>query len=200
MQMTITKPAPPGQPVYELAERYPDQGEWSSEDFFRLPNNRRLELIEGRLEELPMPTVPHQVLIRKVSQTIEAAFDGGIAFPPGVKLRIPPKSFREPDVLYLTDEQYARTGTEFVEHATLVVEVVSPDDPRRDYIAKRQDYAAAGVPEYWIVDPARRCVTLLVLQEGEYVEEGVYHDGDIFTSTLAAKLIVDVRELFDAAK
>ena len=37
--------------------------------------------------------------------------------------------------------------------ADLVIEVVSPDDPDLDLVVKRQEYAQAGIPEYWIVDP-----------------------------------------------
>lgn len=33
-----------------------------------------------------------------------------------------------------------------------VVEVVSPDSRERDYHVKARGYAAAGIPEYWIVD------------------------------------------------
>lgn len=45
----------------------------------------------------------------------------------------------------------------------LVVEVVSPDDPDRDYIAKRKEYAQAGIAEYWIIDPEVNAVEVLVL-------------------------------------
>ncbi|MCS6815696.1 MAG: Uma2 family endonuclease [Cyanobacteria bacterium] len=58
----------------------------------------------------------------------------------------------------------------------LVVEVVSPGDEesdnyRRDYIEKRQEYAARGIPEYWIVDPDRRVVLVLTLQGQVYQEQ-----------------------------
>ena len=35
-------------------------------------------------------------------------------------------------------------------------EVVSPDRPERDLVDKRIDYAEAGIPEYWVVDPHSR--------------------------------------------
>lgn len=84
----------------------------------------------------------------------------------------PAGKFREPDVLHLTAEQDARAGEEFTEAAEIVAEVVSPDDPDRDYVTKRLDYAAGGVPEYWIVDYAARQVTVLRLDPatGHYAE------------------------------
>ena len=58
--------------------------------------------------------------------------------------------------------------------ADLVVEVVSPDDPSRDFVQKRGDYAEAGIPEYWIVEPGTETITVLTLAGGTYVERGVF--------------------------
>ena len=52
----------------------------------------------------------------------------------------------------------------------LVVEVVSPDSVKRDYRYKRSEYAALGIPEYWIVDPLESKVCVLTLDEGLYKE------------------------------
>lgn len=56
----------------------------------------------------------------------------------------------------------------------LVVEVVSSSDidkkfRDRDYIDKRAEYAARGIPEYWIVDPIEGVVLVLTLQNGDYI-------------------------------
>jgi Uma2 family endonuclease len=84
----------------------------------------------------------------------------------------------------------------------LVVEVVSPDDPGRDFVPKRGDYAEAGIPEYWIVDPRHDTITVLALAAGSYVEHGVYSRGDTATtrhgSPLLAGLAIDVASTFDA--
>jgi len=56
----------------------------------------------------------------------------------------------------------------------LAVEVVSPyrnqgdDNYQRDYIEKRQQYQERGIPEYWIVDPQAKIVTVLLLVNGKY--------------------------------
>ena len=49
--------------------------------------------------------------------------------------------------------------------ADLVLEVVSEDNPQRDYAIKRRDYAEAGIPEYWIVDGQQQTVSVLPLQD-----------------------------------
>ncbi|MFQ3618231.1 MAG: Uma2 family endonuclease [Cyanobacteriota bacterium] len=57
-----------------------------------------------------------------------------------------------------------------------VMEVVSPGKTsrHRDYIRKRAQYAAVGIPEYVIVDPEEQAVRVLRLEHGEYVELGRY--------------------------
>ncbi len=57
----------------------------------------------------------------------------------------------------------------------LVVEIVSNSDTDkksrdRDYLEKRQEYAARGIPEYWIVDPIAQVVLVLTLTGSEYRE------------------------------
>ena len=64
---------------------------------------------------------------------------------------------------------------------TLVVEVVSPNQDKRDYRYKRSEYAARQIPEYWIVDPILDKVTILELVEGLY-EEQVYTAAQIIRS------------------
>ena len=56
--------------------------------------------------------------------------------------------FREPDLLLLRDRSGPHRQDRFWLGADLVVEVVSPDDPARDLVDKRSDYAAAGIAEY----------------------------------------------------
>lgn len=80
----------------------------------------------------------------------------------------------------------------------LVAEIVSPDRPERDLVDKRADYAEAGIPEYWIVDPRHDTVTVLTLAAGAYVEHAVYSRGDTATSPLLDGLAVDVASTFDA--
>ena len=55
---------------------------------------------------------------------------------------------------------------QFWETANLVVEVISPDDPDRDLVDKRRDYAAAGIAEYWVIDPRDDSIQVLHLRDG----------------------------------
>jgi Uma2 family endonuclease len=82
--------------------------------------------------------------------------------------------------------------------ADLVVEIVSPDDPERDTVTKRADYAEAGVPEYWIVNPVEATITVLQLAEAGYNEYGVFKRGENARSALLEGLSVAVDDVLDA--
>jgi Uma2 family endonuclease len=66
----------------------------------------------------------------------------------------------------------------------LVVEVVSPNQEKRDYRYKRSEYAARGIAEYWIVDPMQQQVTLLEWVEGFYEEQAYKENAQIISPLL----------------
>ena len=78
----------------------------------------------------------------------------------------------------------------------LAVEVVSPggENQARDYRYKRSEYAARGIAEYWIVDPAAETVTVLTLVEGLY-EEQVFEGANSVVSSNFPELGVTVNNV-----
>ncbi|MBG1267829.1 Uma2 family endonuclease [Nostoc sp. WHI] len=96
---------------------------------------------------------------------------------------------RLPDLMILTQELLATLGGKRATIAPdmpspiMVVEVVSPGkvNQDRDYRYKRSEYAARGIPEYWIVDADQTKVTLLTLVDGLY-EEAIFQETDLITS------------------
>ncbi len=79
----------------------------------------------------------------------------------------------------------------------LVVEVVSPNQEKRDYRYKRSEYAARGIAEYWIVDPIAQQVTILEWVEGLY-EEKVYKGDDRIESSVLGILDLNVDRVLQA--
>jgi len=77
------------------------------------------------------------------------------------------------DEIHLTLLDRRLTITRQMPPPSLVVEVVSPGDDRsenylRDYQDKRDQYAAIGIPEYWLIDPDRSWVMVGTLIENQY--------------------------------
>ena len=101
-------------------------------------------------------------------------------------------------VLLLRDRTDPRRQDRYWLGADLVVEVVSPDDPDRDLVAKRADYAAAGVAEYWIADPRHDTITVLTLEGDAYVEHGTFARGEAATSPSLKGFAAGVAAVFDA--
>ena len=104
-----------------------------------------------------------------------------------------------PDFSVLLPGRRERQHEWYRDGADLVAEVVSKDDPDRDWVTKRSEYAAAGIPEYWIADPRDRTLTVLTLDPGatEYREAGRYLPGQTAKSVLLDGFAVDVTEVFE---
>ncbi len=186
-----------------LPEILPQQGFWSEDDYLWLTDstNRLIEFTDGYIEVLPMPTDLHQTVL---SFLFRAFFDfvqpiGGKVLFAALRMRVRPDMFREPDLLLVLDANDVRRENRFWHGADLVLEVVSPDKPERDWVTKRADYAEAGIPEYWIVDPQKQIISVLRLEGGSYIEHGAFGRGATATSALLEGFEVAVDAVFDAA-
>ena len=160
--------------VNALVEEVLPQGGWDDGDYLWLTDHARrlVEFTDGYLEVLPMPSREHQRIVAFLYTMLHAYIrhtGGEVLFAP-LRLRIREGKFREPDLVLLRDSEDVRSADRFWTGADLVVEVVSPDDRGRDFVHKRGDYAEAGIPEYWIVEPGTETITVLTLAGGTYVE------------------------------
>jgi Uma2 family endonuclease len=188
-------------PAWEVALLFPAQGEWSEDEYLWLTGHTKhlVELTDGHIEVLPMPTEEHQRIVLYLYRALYAflGLSSMILVAP-LRLRLPTGRFREPDLLLLLSTTDTRRGNQFWTGADLVMEVVSPDDPGRDLVQKRREYAEAGIPEYWIVDPSAAQVTVLRLEGTAYIEHGVFLRGTQATSVLLDGFSVAVDRVLDA--
>jgi len=180
------------------------QGLWTEQQYIRLgeQTNRLIEFTDGILEVLPMPTSKHRLIIGFLYRVLYALLEqrGGIgivAFA-ALPLQLRPGKYREPDILMLLDRNDSRYQDSFWLGADLVMEVVSPDDPKRDTQTKRGEYAEAEIREYWIVNPLEETITVLTLQGTTYIEHGVFRRGQHVTSVLLVDLDLSADDVFDA--
>ncbi|MCY4215064.1 MAG: Uma2 family endonuclease [Gammaproteobacteria bacterium] len=179
----------------------PSQGRWRDEDYLGFTDHARrlVEFTDGCIEKLPVPTDRHHRVLGELYRLFFAWLgDSGVVHFAGVRLRIREGKYREPDLLLLCDRTDGRRQNRFWLGADLVMEVVSPDDPNRDWITKRADYAEAGIPEYWIVDPIAEAITVLELDGPAYAEHGAFGLNARATSPLLPGFAVDVAALFQS--
>lgn len=180
----------------------PLQGLWSVEQYLALTQqtHRLIEFTDGVIEALPIPTEKHQAISLFLLLSLLAFVRplGGVVFYAPLRLEVRPGMFREPDLLLLVHGDDPRRQNEYWLGADLVVEVVSPDKPGRDIDEKPRDYAEAGIPEYWIVNPLNDTITVLALAGKAYVEHGIFHRGERAVSKLLDGFSVDVDEVFSS--
>lgn len=190
-------------PTWEIADLFPAQGHWSEGDYLALETNRLVEFSHGYIEVLPVPSIKHQFILLFLYRllhnfTVSRGLGTVLAAP--ARVRLWPGKHREPDVFLLLTRSGRRIFEQYVDGADLAMEVVSGGsrDRYRDLVEKRQEYAQAGIPEYWIVDPETDSVTVLYLQGDAYDEHGIFARGETATSRLLPGFTVPVNEILDA--
>lgn len=185
-----------------VLDLYPRQGEWTEEEYLQLTDdtNHLIEFTDGYVEVLPMPTDHHQAILGylyRVFFAFTGLANGKILFSP-LRVRIRARKFREPDLILVLDAKDPRRQNRYWQGADLALEVVSADTPERDLVEKRVDYAEAGIPEYWIVNPETETITVLRLEDTAYAEHGLFGRGADAVSALIPGFIVNIDAVFDA--
>jgi Uma2 family endonuclease len=157
----------------------------------------RYELVDGELARMSLGTGEHGDISEFLNDEFKAEIKRlgldliakdmkiGIQSPRGTRW----ETARIPDVVVLPLEQWnsLKKRESFIPlnepPPLLVVEVVSPSTVSVDYRAKHSEYAVLDIPEYWIVDPIDRKVTVCVLKDGAYSDEVFVSDLTIVSPT-----------------
>jgi len=101
------------------------------------------------------------------------AHDLGDVLPEPVVIRLPrQRRRRSPDLFYFSAARRSQlTRRHFEGPPDLIVEIISPDSRHRDTVVKFAEYAAAGVPEYWLPDPEMGTFSAFALgADGRYAD------------------------------
>ena len=157
--------------------------------------DKRYELVNGELVEVP----PESELNGWIAEWLRDEF---VKFAKRRLVRVQAYEIqvlgnpqnRYPDLIVLREEHLKltkkrQTITLEMRSPLLVAEVVSPyrnksdDNYRRDYVEKVEQYQARGIPEYWIIDPTGKLVTVLVLQDGCYKKQEFRGNEEIVSQT-----------------
>ncbi|CAN5526057.1 hypothetical protein BH24GEM3_BH24GEM3_01780 [soil metagenome] len=165
---TQTAPHPPGMSWEEFLE-------WCDEDTYA-------EWVDGEVILMSPNSTRHQRLLifltRLLPEYVERRRLGEMLVAPYL-MRLP-RSAREPDLLFVTNEHAGRIRATYLDGpADLAIEIVSPESRTRDRREKLREYEEAGVREYWILDPERQQAEFYALAEsGRYaplpMEDGIF--------------------------
>ena len=166
---------------------------YTEEDYYNLPEDVRVELINGQFYDIPFPNRMHQEILGElifvISNYIKSQNGLYHVYPArfAVKLFNDDKTIVEPDISIIFD------ATKLTEKGCSgapdwIIEIVSPSNPSHDYITKLSLYHDAGVREYWIVDPQSKYIHVYNMETGNL---GVYSFGDTVKACIYDDLFID---------
>jgi Uma2 family endonuclease len=168
----------------------PGQGHWTYRDYVSLPDDgKRYEIVDGVLFMAPSPDRWHQKAAgRLFSYLLRYVEDAGVGevYTAPFDVVLEPRVVVQPDVIVVLAANLNKiTDKRIIGAPDLVVEVASPGPTGFDRREKQNAYARAGVPEYWIVDPAAHTIEVLVLEGAAYYSYGVFQG----QTTLPSKIV-----------
>ena len=148
-------------------------GPYTWRDFVELDEDDPRELLDGHFVEIEVPTWTHERIVAALITILTQwawSRKAGQVLASGYRLRIDERRGIMPDVQFYRRGNPPAGQETGLEHGRpdLVVEVISPSSRSKDSVRKLYDYAAIGVPEYWLLDPEPRTLERLVLREGVY--------------------------------
>ena len=187
--------------VLEIAKLFPRQGQWTEDDYFKLPEtNGIVELSKGRLIITPAPTTEHQIILGNlyfVAKGYIMSKNLGTILMSPIDVRLWTGNIRQPDIVFISDEHRDRITKQYCSVPDLVIEITSSGTENQDRIDKFYEYQKAGVSEYWIVDPYKQAIEILTLENGTYVLFGNWGIGEVAKSKLLTGFEVNIDELME---
>jgi Uma2 family endonuclease len=182
-----------------------DVGPYTWRDFIELDEDDPRELLDGNLVEIEVPTFTHEWIVNEVSFSLNQwarLQNVGQVLGSGYKLRVNDRRAWMPDLQFYRSGNSPADQEQGLErgHPDLVIEVISPSSRSKDSVQKLYDYAAIGVPDYWLIDPQARTLPRLSLREGAYsIVEAVEGDAT-FRPEGFDGLEIDLGRLWSAGK
>ena len=177
------------------------QGEFTVEDYYALPDTRRVELIDGVIYDMASPTSIHQAIGGEVFTQLREYIkkNSGMCIPLyspiDVQLDCDNKTMVQRDMVIVCNRDKLRKKNVFGA-PDFVVEILSRSTRKKDTVKKLQKYESAGVREYWVVDPDKKKV--IVYEFGNEMSSAIYGFEDkVPVGILDGACTVDFAEIYE---
>lgn len=180
----------------------PPRGGWTYQDYLRLPDDGyHYEVIRGELYMTAAPTIKHQDAVRNLLVALHLFVRErrqGKVYDSPVDVRLSEQTVVEPDIVFISRERLSIIKESSIEGAPdLIIEVLSPSN----WVVDRRDkfvvYEAAGIGEYWIVDPDAQTVEVYSLRQDRYALLERYEPGQRVQSELLTGFQIPVDAIFE---
>jgi len=174
---------------------------WTYEDYLKLNDDKRYEVINGRLYEMPAPTPWHQRILKRLlnilTEFVEVKENRGEVLLSPIDVVLGKRYVLQPDIVFISKERLGIIAENAImESPDLVVEIVSPTSYYRDRYEKFRIYEEAGIKEYWLVYPGEKAIEVWVLKEGKYELYSITSNEGKVKSKVLENFEVDLKEIF----
>lgn len=184
-------------PVYEAKKK-----KYTLDDYYALPDEQRVELIDGVFYDMGEPSTYHQIIGMELGFRLKSFIKekGGscipLASPVDVQLDCDNKTMVQPDVLVLCDR--SKLIKRCIYGAPdFIIEVLSKSTKRKDSTIKLSKYIQAGVREFWLVDIEKERVLVYFFESDDY--PAIYgRDDEIPVGIFDGELKIPMAEVFGA--
>ena len=170
------------------------------EDYYKLDDDVRYELIDGVLYNMAAPTLIHQDIVLRLGRWLGNFLEGKKCkvFISPVDVRLNADKFDDivvqPDVIVVCDKD--KIGPKNIIGAPdLIIEVLSPSSGHMDKVIKHKKYLEAGVREYWIVDPSDKTVSVNLPENKKYYT-WYYGNENVVPVHVLEGMEIDLAKLF----
>lgn len=175
-------------------------------DYLTWPDDERWEILDGTPCMMTAPAWQHQA----ISSSLTAQFYNYLSgrnscrvFASSFDLRLPVvekekdediTNVFQPDIILICDPSKL---IGYCGVPSLVIEISSPSTGKIDKLVKFNIYEKAGVPEYWIVEPDAKIISVFQLVNGNYGRPMVYSEEDSISIDMFPDLVIDLGRVFE---
>ena len=158
----------------------PATGGYTIEDYYALPDDRRVELIDGVFYDMASPGKVHQVILLQLGVQFDSCLEQHencelFIAPFDVCLNKDNRTMVQPDLLIVCNQK-DDDKRRFNGAPDFIIEILSPSSRTHDMFRKLNKYRFAGVREYWIIDPEVLKILVYDLEHEKIPEQYSFED------------------------
>ncbi|MCR4293732.1 MAG: Uma2 family endonuclease [Candidatus Kuenenia sp.] len=173
---------------------------YTYDDYAAMDDDKRYELIEGELYMVPAPGFRHQTISRDLGivlwKFVRDNNLGTVLYAP-FDVVLSETDVVQPDIIFVSKERMGLMTEKNLRGAPdLAIEILSSSTKERDKLVKKRLYMEYGVREFWIVDPDKKTVEIMVLKGTGYETDAVYFFDDELYSPLLKDFRLNLKEVF----
>lgn len=184
----------------------PQSKKYSYEEFLQITKDiERVEYIDGDIYYLASPSPEHQNISLNIERKLGDYFQGKECRVYHAPLDViledeytGEKRNAQPDIMVICDKSKF-TKTNYSGVPTVIIEITSPSTASHDNLTKLNLYQRFQVPEYWIVSPKNKTVSVYFYDKeiNAYIEPTIFAKDDTVVSSIFGDLSIELKDIFE---